>query len=113
MSYFYTKLEPYQIADALLDDRNAEWTYAQAQALGYYLVEYAESLGKPVDFDRAAVRCEFSAYPSAIDALSEYQDTDELDKDDYQDQIKAHQILEHEYTMAIQCDDGTIIIQNT
>lgn len=113
MSYVYVELNEYQIADRLLDDDNAAWTYEQARALADYLIDYAESIGEPVEFDRVAVRCEFSAYPSAIDALSEYQDTDELDKDDYQDQIAAYQILEHKYTMAIQCDDGTIIIQNT
>ena len=113
MSYIYTELSEHQIADALLADDNAAWTHEQARAMAAYLIEYAENFNEPLQFDRVAIRCDFSPYPSAIDALSEYQDTDELDKDDYQDQIKAYQILEHEYTMAIQCDDGTIIIQNT
>jgi hypothetical protein len=113
MSYVYVELNEYQIADKLMNDENADWTYDQARALADYLTDWAESNDEPLQFDRVAVRCDFSAYPSAIDALSEYQDTDELDKDDYQDQIAAYQILEHKHTMAIQCDDGTIIIQNT
>ena len=106
MSYIYTELSEHQIADRLLDDDNADWTYEQASAMAAYLINYAEDIGQPLQFDRVAVRCDFSCYNSALEALSEYQETAGLDEG-----AAFYKLLDH--TTVIQCDDDTIIIQNT
>ena len=105
MSYIYTELSERQIADKLLADDNADWTYEQARAMAAYLIDYAESTGEPLEFDRVAVRCDYAPYPSALEALSEYQDTAGLDEDEALATLSDN-------TYVIQCDDDTIIIQN-
>jgi hypothetical protein len=99
-------LTEHQIADKLLADDNADWTHEQARAMAAYLIEYAENFNEPLQFDRVAIRCDFSAYPSVWAALSEYQDTAGLDESSALQELCDH-------TTVIQCDDDTIIIQNT
>lgn len=71
-----------QIADALLADDNAAWTYAGARALAEYLEEYEDQTGEPLEFDRVAIRCEYSEYGSALEAAEEYGYIDEAEEED-------------------------------
>ena len=60
-----------EAADLLLRDENAAWTYNGARALVEYLEDY-EGNSTPIEFDRVAIRCEFSEYKSALEAARAY-----------------------------------------
>ena len=62
----------HDIADALFNDENANWSRAGAFALAEYLEELEESTGEEMEFDRVAIRCDFSEYKSLLDFADEY-----------------------------------------
>lgn len=51
-----------QIARALMNDDNANWTYSGARALAEYLEEVETDTGSELEFDRVALRCDFAEY---------------------------------------------------
>jgi hypothetical protein len=72
-----------QVADRLLQDDNAAWSYAGARAIAEHLEQLEEDTGADMDFDRVAIRCEFSEYTSAREAAANYDwepDEDESEK---------------------------------
>jgi hypothetical protein len=48
----------------LMSDENASWTMAGAYALAEYLEQVEEGCGTEIEFDRVAIRCEYSEYES-------------------------------------------------
>ena len=88
----------------LLNDENANWTIQGAIALVEYLESIEDEIGEPIEFDPIAIRCDYSEYESATEALSDY--TSEAVKDD----DSAIELLQNE-TVVIQFKGG-IIIQN-
>ena len=60
------------IADCLHADEYGGWSYAGAYALAEWLEEMEEDTGKEMEFDRVAIRCDFSEYDSLQDWASEY-----------------------------------------
>ena len=81
-------LSTYEIQDALLQDDNAAWSYNGAKALAEWLDNLDEECGTETEFDRVAIRCEFSEYDSALDAAEQYNGF-EPDKDDDDDENEA------------------------
>jgi hypothetical protein len=75
-------LTTYQIADRLLRDSNACWTRSGAFALAEYLQEMEDSTGEQIEFDAVAIRCDFSEYPSAVEAYNDISTGEELTEDD-------------------------------
>jgi hypothetical protein len=61
-------LTTYQIANRLLKDSNACWTRPGAFALAEYLQSIEDDTGEQMEFDVVAIRCDWSEYPSAVDA---------------------------------------------
>jgi hypothetical protein len=51
-----------QMARDLIDDDNASWTRLGAYALAEYLDELSDDIGEPIEWDRVAVRCDYSEY---------------------------------------------------
>jgi hypothetical protein len=51
-----------QMARDLIDDDNASWTRLGAYALAEYLDELSEDIGEPIEWDRVAIRCDYSEY---------------------------------------------------
>lgn len=51
-----------EMADSLLSDDNASWTRSGAYALAEYFDELSDDIGEPIEWDRVAVRCDFSEY---------------------------------------------------
>ena len=88
----------------LLNDENANWTIQGAIALIEYLESIEDDIGETIEFDPIAIRCDYSEYQSAIEALSDY--TSETVEDD----DSAIELLQNE-TVVIQFKGG-IIIQN-
>ncbi len=74
-----------QAADLLVADNNAGWSYKGARALVEHLEQVEEDTGEEIEFDRVALRCDFSEYPNAREAAEEYgwePDEDDADNDD-------------------------------
>jgi len=54
-----------QAAHYLLQDENAAWSYAGAHAIVEHLEQMEEDCGgEPIEFDRVAIRCDFSEHSS-------------------------------------------------
>ena len=75
-------LTTYQIADRLLRDSNACWTRAGAFALAEYLQELEDSTGEQMEFDAVAIRCDYSEYPTAVEAHNNITSGHDLTEDE-------------------------------
>ena len=60
------------IANELHSDEYGGWSYAGAYALAEYLEELEESTGEEMEFDRVAIRCDFSEYRSLYQWADDY-----------------------------------------
>ena len=96
-----------EAADLLLQDSNGAWSYAGARALVEYLEDYEEN-SAPIEFDRVAIRCEFSEYSSATEAAANYDFEPEPGDDEETTEAAALKYLE-DNTQVIQFDGGVII----
>jgi hypothetical protein len=61
-----------EIADRLFRDENAAWSHAGARALAEYLQEWEDGTGEEMEFDRVAIRCDFSEYEGLRQWAEEY-----------------------------------------
>src|SRR3990167_6850102 len=52
------------------------YSYEGKKALFEYLEQYSVDLGKDIDFDPIALCCEYTEYPTAWDAMEQYQQED-------------------------------------
>lgn len=57
-------MSTYDIASELRRDENADWSWPGALALAEYLQEFEDNAGMEMEFDRVAIRCDFSEYNS-------------------------------------------------
>ena len=73
-----------QAANLLVADDNAGWSYAGARALVEHLEATEDDTGEEIEFDRVALRCDFSEYESAREAAEEYgwEPDEDADSDD-------------------------------
>jgi hypothetical protein len=99
-----------EIARKLREDENAGWSYAGALALAEYLEEVDREGEQEMEFDRVAIRCDFSEYTSATEAASDYAWEPDKDNDEEQNEEAALDFLQNR-TTAITFDGG-VIIQN-
>jgi len=60
------------MVDALLADEYANWSHKGADALISYLEDLELELGEDMDFDRVALRCEFTEYSTIEEAMNDY-----------------------------------------
>mgnify|MGYP003656505515 CR=1 FL=1 len=92
------------IANELKSDEYAGWSYAGALALAAYLDELDDDLGTSSEFDRVAIRCEFSEYASLADWATTY------DHENLSDWTEAEirQMVEDNATL-IEFDGGIIV----
>ena len=73
-----------EASDLLVADKDAGWSYAGARALVKYLENLEDDTGEEIEFDRVALRCDFSEYESAREAAEEYgwEPDEDADSDD-------------------------------
>lgn len=84
-------LSVYDIANALLQDQHAGWSYAGAQALASFLDENCD---ENEEFDVVAIRCEFSEYADFEDYYSQNSHIGEgLDDEDVKEWIEDNALL--------------------
>ena len=57
----------------LMQDDCARWSYKGAHALIEHLEQLEEDCGDEIEFDRVAIRCDWSEYGSAVEALEEFE----------------------------------------
>lgn len=60
-----------EVVDLLLSDEHADWSPAGARVLVEYLEGIEADTGQPVEFDRVAIRCDYSEYATACHAAGE------------------------------------------
>jgi hypothetical protein len=98
-------LTTYQIANRLLKDSNACWTRPGALALAEYLQEMEESTGEQMEFDVVAIRCDWTEYPSAVEAHNNVTSGHDLTEDDEKTALERMR----EIGQVIKFDGGVII----
>ena len=108
----------YDIAEELMNDINANWTRSGAFALAEYFEQIEEDLGESIEFDRVAIRCDFSQYESlqkwAHDSFSNakeemgFDESEEIDDDDFDEKIREY-IMAH--GQLIEFNGGVIVSQ--
>jgi hypothetical protein len=100
-------LSTYDIANRLLRDSNACWTRSGAFALAEYLQSVEDDTGEQIEFDAVAIRCDFSEYPSAVEAYNDMSTgQDNLTEDE--DEEKALEWL-RDNGHVIEFDGGVIV----
>jgi hypothetical protein len=94
-------------------DDNAAWSMAGAFALVEHLEQYEEDCGAEIEFDRVALRCEYSEYESWQEWARCYFTDDQLtegyfskDDEDHEENIRDF-ILSH--GQLIDFDGGIIV----
>jgi hypothetical protein len=99
-----------EAADLLVADTNAGWSYAGARALVEHLEATEKDTGEEIEFDRVAIRCDFSEYPNAREAAEEcgFEPDEDADSDDAEE--AALEWL-RDRTTVISFDGGVIIQQ--
>jgi hypothetical protein len=104
------RLSTSEAADLLVADKDAGWSYAGARALVEYLENLEEDTGEEIEFDRVALRCDFSEYESAREAAEEYgwEPDEDADSDDAEE--AAREWL-RDRTTVIEFSGGVIVQQ--
>lgn len=96
----------------LVADEYAAWTHAGALALVEYLEQEEMESETETEFDRVAIRCDFSEYSSALAAASEYDfESDEGQDGDEKEQEAAALEWLQDRTDVIEFNGGVIIRQ--
>jgi hypothetical protein len=100
-----------QAANLLVADTNAGWSYAGARALVEHLEATEEDTGEEIEFDRVALRCEFSEYASALEAADEYgfEPDEDADSEDAIEEAALEWL--NDRTMVVAFDGGVIVRQ--
>jgi len=65
--------------DEILGDEYNSISYEGAKALFQYLEELEEDCGTEIEFDRVAIRCDFSEYDNLEEVTSEYDSIETLE----------------------------------
>ena len=88
-----------EIANNLLADSNC-WTRNGAFALAQHLQEWEEDTGEQMEYDAVAIRCDWSEYPTAVEA--------------HNDITRGHDLTEDEEETALDRlrDVGQVIVFN-
>ena len=103
-----TTLSTHEIADALKVDQYAKWTRSGAYAMASYLEELEQETGEEMELDVVAIRCDFSEFPSAVEAAGEYGwSADETEFDDANEAAALSWLQDR--TSVIEFDGGIII----
>jgi hypothetical protein len=98
-------LSTYDIANRLLQDSNACWTRPGAFALAEYLQSIEEDTGETMELDVVAIRCDFSEWPSAVEAHNDMTSGHDLTEDE--EEIALERM--REIGQVIEFDGGVIV----
>jgi hypothetical protein len=111
-----TTLSTTEAAHRLINDNNANWSYAGAYALVEHLEELEEDIGDEIEFCECAIRCDYSEYSDLQEWGAEhwYLDSDmrddlNLEVDDDPDDAIREFIQDHGTLLEF---DGGIIVSS-
>ena len=113
-----TTLSTYQIADALIQDKNANWSRSGSLALAEYLEELEVDCGTEEELDVVAIRCEFSEHTDLLDwaygywGTGEWKDELGFDVDEEIDEDEAKEAIANyiqDNGQLIEFDGGIIV----
>ena len=68
-----------EFIDSLTSDEYASFTYYGASALYEYLTDLEDDLDQQIQFDRVAIRCDYSEYKTLDEILNQYDNINTLD----------------------------------
>ncbi len=91
-----------EAAHLLMQDENAKWSRTGAYALIEHLEQLEEDCGDEIEFDRVAIRCDWSEYESAIEAA------DDIYGEEFGEESEAFEWL-RERADVITFDGGVIV----
>jgi hypothetical protein len=90
-------INEYEFTQDLLNDEYANWSYDGTKALFDYLTDLEEDTGEQIEFDRVALRCDFSEYDNLEEILSQYDGIDTLE--DLQDNTTVIEVQKYDLTI--------------
>jgi len=112
-------LNKWEVADYLLKDDYANWTYAGANALAEFLLECED--GEDTELDVVEIRCTYQQHNSLLDWAEEYTGQDFMlnafeklgiwahDIDDEDETIAQLRAYVQDRTVLIEFEDGIIL----
>ena len=107
-----TTLNTHDITNALLNDKHANWSYNGAKALAEYLEQIEEDCDTEIEFDRVAIRCEYSEFSSLLKCAEYYLTAERIaevleDSEEGDDEVLRDYIRDH--GQFIEFDGGIIV----
>ena len=69
-----------EFINTLANDEYSSFTYNGASALYQYLTDLEEDLGEEIQFDKVAIRCDYSEYDTLDEILNQYDNINTLDE---------------------------------
>jgi len=109
-------LDTRNAASRLYEDEYAGWSYAGARALVEHLEELEDEIGEEIEFDVVALRCEYTEYGSAEEAVEacnsdDYDDLKEQSDGNADDlkELCMEYLRDHTAVIEIPGSDGIII----
>ena len=94
-------------ADQLMQDEYANWSFSGALALIEHLEEYEDAAEIELEFDRVALRCDFSEYESALACIEECGYSCDVSDEDDPEAYALEYLQDH--TTVIEFDGGIIV----
>ena len=70
----------YEFIDTLTRDEYASFSYNGASALYDYLTDLEYDMDQEIEFDRVAIRCDYSEYETLDEILNQYDNINTLDE---------------------------------
>lgn len=104
------QLNSYALANQILSDCQANYSYSGALALAEFFDEHAADS----EFDPVAIRCDWSEYKSAIEAAEEYgwkyEDEEEEDEEEEEEKEKSAMAFLEDKTTVLVHESGVMIV---
>jgi hypothetical protein len=108
-----------QFMDNWPESRKDQFSYDALKAIFEHYENYEEETGDKIEFDPIAICCEWSEYPTAWDAMEQYQPDDmpvegeagdDLPTIQKKNEAEAFRWLS-EHTTVLELDRGVVIMQ--
>ena len=74
------QVHEYEFIDSLTKDEYANFSYNGASALYDYLTDLEYDMDQEIEFDRVAIRCDYSEYKTLDKILNQYDNINNLDE---------------------------------
>ena len=101
----YITISTNEMVNKLMTDEYANWTYEEATALTAYYEELEEETDEPMQFDRVAIRCDWSS--ATLDEVISSYSTGEEDLHTCEEKLEWLQ----DRTQVIELDDSLLYIE--